>query len=104
MDDRSVTRGRPVWLMITARAAALPRRSQKVTVAVTPLWPKGRNDSVPRFESIDPSGQAGYERSNSSPASRTAGVSRSRLTKTIQPACHAGPATHPVPSGLGHRH
>jgi hypothetical protein len=29
-------RGRPVWLMMTARAAALPRSSQKTYVAVTP--------------------------------------------------------------------
>jgi hypothetical protein len=46
---RLETLGRPVWLMITARAAALPRSSQKANVAVVPTWPNGRNDNVERL-------------------------------------------------------
>jgi len=53
------TLGRPVWLMITARAAAGPRRSQKANVAVTPIWPNARNESVPRFAWMWPSVHAG---------------------------------------------
>ena len=38
---RSDTLGRPVWLIITARAGGLPRASQNVKMAVTPLCPNG---------------------------------------------------------------
>jgi ribose 1,5-bisphosphokinase PhnN len=45
-------RGRPVWLMITARAAREPRSSQNVTVAVTPICPNGRKDRVLRLDEM----------------------------------------------------
>jgi len=55
---RSDTRGRPVWLMMTARAPAAPRSSQNVNVAVTPDCPNGRKDRVSGWLSRDHSSTA----------------------------------------------
>jgi len=101
---RSARRGRPVWLMITARADEGPRSSQNVNVAVTANCPKARKESVGRLPTIVPCFHLGYTFSMGSPGSLCAGWSRSKFTNTIQPSCQAiGGEPQLKPSPLGQR-
>src|SRR5688572_6173480 len=83
--SRCATRGRPVWLMMMARACNEPRESQKMIVPLTTPCVVGRNEYARRFEVIDPPDHPSERAIKSSPASRWGGSSRSRFANTIQP-------------------